>query len=130
MIAAILVTGGYNTVSENVLASVEVLSAVGTPLPCTLPPLPTSREDHTQDGLLSCGGYYTTTTCVKFSALAEGWVVTHKLLQPRAYHSSWMSPAGLVLMGGVNSPTTRELLSTFVSSSSYSFALEDWTRCV
>ena len=116
-----LVTGGWD------LTSSEVLSATGTPL-CTLPPLYNRRYGHTQDGLLTCGGYDygTSITCVKLST--GGWVVSHNLLQPRYYHSSWISPAGLVLMGGLNNPNTTELLSSSDSSSSYSFNLEYETQ--
>ena len=101
----------------------EVLSGAGTPL-CTLPPLPTGRFHHTQDGLLSCGGWPTDTrtTCAKLSA--GGWVVSHNLLRDRWGHSSWQSPAGLVLMSG----TTTELLSSSDSSSSYNFTLEYYTE--
>ena len=106
----------------------EVLSSAGTPLPCTLPPLPTVRGGHTQDGLLSCGGEDTGRTCIKLSALAGGWVVSHNLLEGREYHSSWQSPAGLVLIGGYWSGTTTELLSSSDSSSSYNFTLEYDTR--
>ena len=114
-----MVTGGSS------LASVEVLSADGTLLPCTIPPLPAARLGHTQDGLISCGGYdgdYIR-NCVKISALAGGWVVSHNLLEDRSGHSSWVSPAGLVLMSG----TTTELLSSSDSSSSYNFTLQYYT---
>ena len=111
------------------LSSVEVLSAGGTRLPCTIPPLPTARWGHTQDGLLGCGGSGgtdTSRTCAKFSALAGGWVVSHNLLEDRSLHSSWQSPAGLVLIGGVGSGsrTTTSLLSSSDSSSSSNFTLQ------
>ena len=115
-----LVTGGWD------LTSSEVLSATGTPL-CTLPPLYNRRYGHTQDGLLTCGGEYNPYTCDQLSARAGGWVVSHNLLEYRAYHSSWMSPAGLVLIGGQDvggTDTTTELLSSSDSSSSYNFTLQ------
>jgi len=116
-IAAILVTGG-----SGARTSVEVLSGAGTPL-CTLPPLPTGREYHTQDGLISCGGYDDDyiRTCTKLTT--EGWVVSHNLLEDRYEHSSWQSPAGLVLIGGGYPYNTTELLSSSDSSSSYNFTL-------
>ena len=116
-----MVTGGYG--GSGRLTSVEVLSSEGTPL-CTLPPLPTVRWYHTQDGLLTCGGWGGYTTCVLLSA--GGWVVSHNLLEDRAGHSSWQSPAGLVLIGGgdSNTRTTTELLSSSDSSSSYNFTLQ------
>ena len=120
-----MVTGGdYDGTG---LTSVEVLSAASNRLPCPIPPLPAARWGHTQDGLLSCGGWDTPRTCVKISALAGGWVVSHNLLQYRYGHSSWQSPAGLVLIGGSGSRTT-ELLSSSDSSSSYNFTLEYRTR--
>ena len=123
-----MVTGGWYGTG---LASVEVLSGAGTPISCTIPPLPTTRTGHTQDGLLSCGGgdgTDTTRTCEKISALAGGWVVSHNLLGDRSEHSSWQSPAGLVIIGGEYSGTTTELLSSSDSSSSYSFTLQYRTR--
>ena len=125
----IIVTGA-NYKGEG--TSAEVLSAAGMPL-CTLPPLPRAGEfgryEHTQDGLLSCGGGGTPSTCVKLSAAAGGWVETHKLLEDREGHTSWMSQAGLVLMGGSGwgSYTTTELLSSSDSSSSSNFTLQYWT---
>ena len=126
LISAIMVTGGYY---GSDLASVEVFSGAGTPISCTIPPLPAARYGHTQDGLLSCGGWGTDTrrNCVKISALAGGWVVSHNLLQDRSGHSSWQSPAGLVLIGGghtASSLTTTELLSSSDSSSSSNFTLQ------
>ena len=115
-----MVTGGY---AGSRLTSVEVLSGAGTPL-CSLPPLPTRRYGHTQDGLLTCGGWdgdYIS-TCMKLTT--EGWVVSHNLLEERRYHSSWQSPAGLVLIGGFYSPYTTELLSSSDSSSSSNFTLQ------
>ena len=125
-----IVTGGLSSSSFPWWTKViEVFTAAGTSL-CTLPPLPlpTGRYGHTQDGLLICGGsdnYQIGRTCVQLSA--EGWAVTHNLLQYRWYHSSWMSPAGLVLIGGQDvggTDTTTELLSSSDSSSSFNFTLE------
>ena len=140
----ILVTGGSVGVGSGgslgslIGGSVEVLNAAGTPLPCTLPPLP-SGMTHTQDGLLSCGGLGASTTCVELSD--GGWVVTHNLRQSQWFHSSWMSPAGLVLIGGyprltaevlfgesstfTSGNTNTELLSSSDSSTSSNFTLED-----
>ena len=119
-----MVTGGWYGTG---LASVEVLSGAGTPISCTIPPLPTARRHHTHDGLLSCGGADTTDTlrtCAKLSALAGGWVVSHNLRESRFDHSSWQSPAGLVIIGGEYSGTTTELLSSSDSSSSSNFTLQ------
>ena len=66
-----------------------------------------------------CGGFSTPTSCVDFSDDDDGiyydntddndysdsdvgaWVPSHSLQQPRDGHSSWSSPSGLVLMGGM-----------------------------
>ena len=135
----ILVTGGdpggvpADTASRLLVA--EVLSAASTPMSpiCTLPPLPDTRSRHPQDGDLACGGSFSTTstsapapsTCVRLSAEAGGWVLSHNLLQTRYHHSSWQSPAGLLLLGGAYPGTgfTTELLSSD-STSSYSFTLD------
>ena len=117
-----MVTGGDG------LTSVEVFSGAGTRLPCTIPPLPTARWAHTQDGLLSCGGWYGDYIRTRVKLTTGGWVVSHILLEDRAHHSSWQSPAGLVLIGGEYSGRTTELLSSSDSSSSSNFTLQYWTE--
>ena len=101
MISVILITGGF-VGGVGPLSSAEVLSEAGAPL-CTLPPLPQARVDHTQDGALACGGLgggiHTYTTCDSFTEQGA-WAQSHSLLGRRKDHSSWVSPAGLVLMGG------------------------------
>ena len=118
-IAVILITGG-----EPELTSVEVLASFGIPHNCTVPPLPASRHSHTQDGAVACGGSGVTatrTSCV--SLTASGWTTSHQLVEGRVSHVSWLSPAGLLLMGGRHSDQTTELL-TDTGSSSPSFDLE------
>ena len=129
----IIITGGFYNRSD-VGIPVEVLSPSGVPLPCTLPPLPISREGHndrfnhacghTQDGEVACSG----SSCVTLTA--EGWQESHQLQQRRWSHCSWRSPAGLLLMGGgwYGSGQTTELLTDTSSSSSPSFSLEYDTR--
>ena len=34
---------------------------------CSLPALPAERDSHTQAGLVTCGGYYSDTSCITFS---------------------------------------------------------------
>ena len=121
--SAIIVAGGIHT------ASVEVLHSDGTPW-CSLPNLLEDRCDHTQTGLLTCGGMsYTVdsieTSCVKFS---EGeWKPSHKLKKHREGHSSWASPAGTVLMGGHPSYETTELLDATTGNSVMHFPLKNHT---
>jgi len=91
--------------------SVEVLREDGSHL-CILPDLPNYRTKHTQSGLITCGGTYPTSTrksCVTFSSGV--WTQTHSLIESRYQHSSWLSPLGLVLMGGDSSSLTTELLT-------------------
>ena len=104
--------------SASTLASVEVLTTSGTPLPCTVPPLPLYRSDHTQDGEVACGGSGGPSTCV--SLTASGWTTSHQLQQSWYDHVSWRSPDGLLLMG----PITTELLTDTGSSSLPSWILE------
>ena len=104
------------------LSSVEVLTSSGLLLPCSVPPLPTLREYFTQNGEVVCGGYPTVQSCI--SLTGSDWTTSHQLVESRWGHSSWSSPAGLILMGGYDSGKTTELLSDTSSSSSPSFDLE------
>ena len=121
--AAILVTGGFNTPSGGVLSAVEVLHGDGSPW-CSLPDLPEDRRSHTQTGLEACGGYGSSasSTCVRLEA--GSWTPSHQLAEERRYHSSWASPAGTLLMGGILSPQTTELLDTATGDSVPSFPLK------
>ena len=110
----------------------EVFSPSGVPLPCSVPPLPASRHWHTQDGEVACGGYETApqyhdtgTTCVTLTA--EGWKQSHQLQEKRDDHSSWRSPAGLLLMGGGYPLTSTEILSATDSSTTSNFTLAYYT---
>ena len=101
-VPAIIVSGG------DAEKSVEVLHSDGTPW-CSLPNLPDDRFDHTQTGLLACAGVTETeTSCIKFSG--GKWKPSHKLKKERTSHSSWAAPQGTVLMGGMESAKTTELL--------------------
>ena len=81
-----------------------------------------------------CGGgesLATHTSCVTLSGAGAGqWAESHALLQGRDGHSSWDSPAGVLLLGGYPGPgsydslRSTELLSTTDSSSQQAFALE------
>merc|ERR1711923_591698 len=97
--------------------------------PCSVPPLPAYRDDHTQNGVVACGGGHswtaTATSCV--SLTVSGWTTSHQLQETRHQHVSWRSPAGLLLMGGLQSSRTTELLSDTSNSSSQSFYLEYFT---
>ena len=108
------------------LTSVEVLSAEGVPITCSVPPLPAPRAKHTQDGLESCGGQTTKTSCVALNLTAGDWALSRQLQQPRHQHSSWRSlMGGVLLIGGAagSASTTTEILSPTDSSTSASFNL-------
>jgi len=103
----ILITGG--SLSDKVGNSVELLHPNGTHM-CELEPLPDKRYDHTQSGLIACGGYYTQTSCLIFSNGV--WQHHSTLNQPREDHSVWNNGTTTLLIGGLGSPMTTEVIST------------------
>ena len=123
-------TGGHSGIR---LTSVEVVSLDGTSLPCTptLPQLPAVRTAHTQDGNTICGGLdpigAAHDSCLTLSG-GGGWVQSHTQRDKKRYHSSWMSPSGILLMGGDYSRTTTELLSSTDSTTTNRFTLEYETQ--
>ena len=48
-------------------------------------------------------------SCLTFSS--GQWIESPKTQHNRTFHSSWMSPLGLVLMGGLDNPTSSEILT-------------------
>ena len=123
MFLALLVTGG-----DAKGISVEAIGEDGSSL-CCLPDLPgTNRyRGHTQTGGEICGGYPNKKSCLSLTS-AGVWETTKNLSQPRAYHTSWMSPLGLILMGGWDSESrnTSELVTD--QGSSNLFQLKYQTR--
>ena len=122
-------TGGHPLKGHpegSVWTSVELLHSDGSPW-CSLPDLPESRWDHTQTGLEACGGggSATRTTCVRLEA--GSWTPSHQLVEQR-FHLSWASPAGTLLMGGILSPQTTELLDANTGDSVTSFPLKYHTE--
>ena len=97
-------TGGVGTET-----SAEVLFTNGSSI-CELPQLSQSKTEHTQSGLTACGGYDTRRNCIKFEA--GSWItLTDNLVEERDIHSSWVSPDGdILLIGGVYSLTTTEIV--------------------
>ena len=131
-ISAIIITGGDSSASASI-RSVEILRENGSYW-CSLPDLPDVRDQHTQSGLVTCGGYHssTMTSCLTFSS--GQWRISHQLQYTRSrwQHSSWMSQHGVVLMGGYAgsnemTTTTTEIL-TDDGQSTKSFALKYRTR--
>merc|ERR1719219_2121889 len=79
-----------------------------------------------------CGGSDgsggTRTSCLTLTD--AGWEVTTTLLFRRNYHSSWDSPAGVILMGGEGSRTTTEkILQDGTSSASFDLKYRTSAAC-
>ena len=103
---AVLITGGFE--------SAEIYLPNGDSA-CVLPDLPdySSRQGHTQDGLLLCGGYYTTRSCRRWNTDTGAWdLVTESLTEKRWDHISWTPADGSVtyLMGGYSSDNTSDVI--------------------
>ena len=107
----ILITGGRggSVHGWGSLLSVEVLTSSGLHLSCSVPPLPRRRNLYTQNGEVVCGGEPTARSCITLTG--SDWTTSHQLVLARKGHSSWLSPAGLIMMGGYPSLQTTELLS-------------------
>merc|ERR550539_550666 len=85
------------------------------------------RELHTLTDNVICGGVYpgTSTTCLELSETGEGWRPYKTFNKPRMAHSSWLSPQGIVLLGGYYSGKSTEALSS--SGYGSNFRLQDNT---
>ena len=65
-------------------------------------------QEHTQDGLIICGGKEDLQGCSTLQP--DGvWLRTHDLIKARKHHSSWEMEDGVILIGGGNSPDDTEL---------------------
>ena len=103
----ILLTGGNGAET-----SVEVILSDSSI--CRLPPLPDGRKLHSQSGITVCGGESSSQTC---SSFRNGeWTISHNLIEERIRHVSWSSTSGIMLLGGLNSEQTTELLSSTSST--------------
>jgi len=104
------VGGGPLTSSEVFLPS--------TGQSCTVADLPAERYHHTLNTVDStavlCGGGRVATekSCLQFSQASGAWTSYGAALQERrSDHTGWVSPAGLVLMGGSHSTRTTEIIN-------------------
>ena len=106
-ISVLLVTGGGGVGSSK---SVNLLYTNGSLL-CSLPDLPDARNEHTQNGLVLCGGFSNRKSCLTFNA--GNWLETHTLEKQRRVHTSWSSPDGIMVIGGYDSEayTATEILT-------------------
>jgi len=99
----LIISGGYPRDSASQSVEVYVPS---TGQHCQLPDLPDRRYWHTMEKMTVCGGGDTLTSCLTLTD--AGWEVTTTLLEWRYRHSSWDSPAGVILMGGFRSGRNTE----------------------
>jgi len=106
---------------------------------CSLPDIPESdtRVGHTLDTLgnttVICGGtyrpYFSATSCQQFTPTSAGGVWTnYTTTMKRSHgHSSWVSSAGLVLMGGEYSGNTTEIVTS--GGGNFSLVADTWNAC-
>ena len=94
----VLITGGVNRNTAELF-----LPSDGTSR--TLPSLPETREDHTVDNHILCGGYDTSYSCLQWSPDTGTWEELLTLDVRRMYHVSWTpaSGTGTFLIGGIAS---------------------------
>ena len=104
-----MITGG--SPSSEVGKRVELLNPDGT-LMCELESLPDERTEHSQSGLITCGGHFTQDSCLIFSFFTRTWK-SHgsTLMQPRYGHSSYRRKNTTLLIGGDESLNTTEMIS-------------------
>ena len=74
---------------------------------CPLPNLPSTYKEHTQDGVVLCGGKEGKSSC--YTLKEDGWTKSHDLIKEFVGHNSWETVEGILLMGGNKNPTNTEL---------------------
>ena len=128
-ISAIMVSGGWKWNSKLNNAVDVFIPSTGEV--CSFTPLPWMMTDHTQQGLMICGGVADCPhcnyqepcppngcdidpgrVCYTFSA---DWTVSHQLAAHRRGALSWKSTAGVVLFYGTNDLTMSTELGKFKS---------------
>ena len=88
--------------------------------------MPEDRYEHTQSGLINCGGYGET-PCLTFTA--GQWVKSHPLQHLHDNdHSSWLSQYGVVLLRGYAGYRVTTELLTEDGGSTPAFTLKYETR--
>ena len=110
--SAIIITGGDIDSDYINFSTVEVLRDNGSSW-CSLPNLPDNRQDHSQSGLVTCGGWHANTGkyCLTFNN--RTWNLSHNLLYERQSHSSWSTSNGIILMSSrfLTDETPTELIT-------------------
>jgi len=111
----VLVTGGW--ASDGVSSSPE-LFIPGTNQSCHLPDMVTAREGHSLASLLACGGYGDDgANCETFSEDLGWQLEPFKLTRKRTGHISWsLNNGSVLLMGGLNSDRTTEMITPGIPS--------------
>ena len=111
-LVAVLITGGTMGGSSGKLRTAELfLPSAGTS--CGLPLFPEiTRQSHTLDNNIICGGEESRDTCLKWSPDTGSWVELLTLAVDRYQHVTWTPEPGMgsYLMGGKASPTTTTLI--------------------
>ena len=106
--------GGPSTPNASYSSStnVELFHTNGSRI-CSLPDLPYGRTDHTQTGMIACGGMESAArrTCHTLSN-SGSWVQSFNLAQDRQGHSAWARPSGsplalVILLGGFRSGANK-----------------------
>ena len=101
-ILVVLITGGYDGGGLN--TAELFLPSNGTS--CTLPSLPQTRDQHTVDNHILCGGYgegpFALESCLQWSPDTGTWEELLTMNVSRAYHVSWTPASGIgtYLMSG------------------------------
>ena len=110
-----MITGGVTWGQRSDVPSIDSVEVFlpSTATTCQLPRQVLARQDHTQDGLLVCGGCCgdVLTSCEEFSPATGTWALTnHTLQEGRFCHVSWSVEEGTLLMGGAWGGTTSEIV--------------------
>ena len=92
----------------------DFLHADGTSWCFKAPITSLAKTYHTMSGMSFCGGQTEHTTCYTYRNNA--WSSSGTLRHSRREHTSWQTSAGIVLMGGSNSPGTSEIVNNGVSN--------------
>ena len=104
-LVAILITGGKNLNSTELFLPSSGIS-------CPLPPLPETRDYHTVDDNILCGGETTKDSCVKWNSDTGSWEDLLTLSEIRTKHVSWTLGHGMgtYLMGGWSKSKSTTLI--------------------